>query len=205
MLPIYLLIVHNVTEYAYRGLLMGLLGLNYVVAGYVLGRREKRLGWPFLSAAAFLSLLVTGLTWPEPWIFVLSMAAITAVYVLMALWLKWAWLMIPALLAADLLILGLNRGVYNLAKPLEPALIISYGLSGCLLLVGGLLLRRRAHTLWAVALYLFGVVDLGLAYGTGLLVGGWLAVGMSAVTAAFLLAFSWLEREQIESMKLPPY
>ena len=202
MVPVYLLIDTYVDEYAYQGLLLGLLGINYVVAGFVLGRREKYLGWPFLTAAVFLSLLVSLLTWSEPWIFSLSTAVIAVIYALMALWLEWPWLLAPALLALDLTILGINRAAYALETPIEPALIISSAFAGGALILGGLALRRTGHTPWAWPLYLFGVINLALAYAGGLVFGGWLAVGMSAVVGLFLLAFAWLEREQFESEQL---
>ncbi|UCC54413.1 MAG: hypothetical protein JSV68_10685 [Anaerolineaceae bacterium] len=203
MVPVYLLINTYVDESAYQGLLLGLLGINYVVVGFVLGRREKHLSWPFLTAAAFLSLVVPLLTWSEPWIFALSTAVIAVIYALMALWLEWPWLLAPALLGLDLAILGINRAAYPLETPIEPALIISSAFAGGALILGGLALRRMGHSPWSWPLYLFGAIDLALAYAGGLVIGGWLAVGMSAVVALFLLAFAWLERDLFEQQKLP--
>jgi len=204
MLPIYLLIDTYVHEYPRQALMLGLLALNYVVAGFVLGRREKSLGWPFLTAAAFLSLVVFALSWPEPWIFSLSMAIFGAIYALVALWLAWPLLLIPALLALDLVVLGANRMAYDLSTPLEPALVISYAISGGVLLLGGLFLRGRKQSHWAWALYFFGAADLILAYYGAVIIGGWLAVALSATMAVFLLAFAWLERHLSDLLKLPP-
>ena len=53
MLPVYLTISLNVPAIHYQGLLMGLLGLNYTIAGYVLGRRELRLGGAILIRGSF--------------------------------------------------------------------------------------------------------------------------------------------------------
>ena len=204
MVPVYLLIDTYVDEYAYQGLLVGLLGINYVVAGFVLGRREKYLGWPFLTAAVFLSLFAPLLTWSEPWIFSLSTAVIAVIYSLMALWLEWPWLLAPALLGLDLTILGVNRAAYSLETPIEPALIISSAFAGGALILGGLVLRRTGRSPWAWPLYLFGAINLALAYIGGLVIGGWLAVSMSAILALFLLAFAWLERDQFEQLKELP-
>jgi hypothetical protein len=204
MLPIYLLVDTYIHVYPRQALLLGLLALNYVVAGYVLGRREKYLGWPFLSAAAFLSLVVFALSWPEPLIFSLSMAIFGAVYALVALWLAWPILLVPALLALDLVVLGANRAAYDLSTPLEPAMIISYAISGGALLLAGLVLRKRKHSHWAWVFYFFGAADLFLAYISGLVYGGWLAVGMSATMAVFLLVFAWLERDPWDQLEVPP-
>jgi len=203
VLPVYLLIDTYVNEYAIQGLLMGLLGLNYVVVGFVLGRRERNLGWPFLTAAAFLSLVVGALSWSEPWIFALSTAVIAILYGLVALWLEWPVLLLPALFALDLVVLGINRAAYELTTPIEPALVISYAFTGGALLLGGLALRRSSHSRWAFVLYLLGAVDLALAYAGGLLIGYGLGVGMSVTMAAFLLSFAWLERDLFMKMQLP--
>jgi hypothetical protein len=48
----------------------------------------------------------------------------------MVLWLVWPSLLAPALLGLDLTILGINRAAYSLERPIEPARIIFYTISG---------------------------------------------------------------------------
>lgn len=204
MLPVYLFLHLYVPVLANQGLLMGVLGLNYVAAGYVLGRRELRLGGPFLTAAAFLSVVVVVLTWGSPIVAGLVLASSAVLYLLAALWLGWEWLMVPALLAVNLAILSMNSVFFKSFDTLERALIVSYAFFGVVMALGGLGLRRAGETRWAWPLYLVGAVDLGGAYLAGLFVGWWLAIGLSAVLAAVLLAFAWLERAVFVERKIPP-
>ncbi|MCK4472288.1 MAG: hypothetical protein KAW49_10930, partial [Anaerolineae bacterium] len=88
MLPVYLIISLFVPALHNRGLLMGVLGLNYTAAGYTLGRQENRLrlGGPFLTAAVFLSVVAVVLTWGNPIVASLGLASVAVLYLLAALW-----------------------------------------------------------------------------------------------------------------------
>ena len=88
MVPVYLIISLSVKELVFEGLLLGLLGLNYVVAGYALGRRDRPLGWPFLSAAALLSVLVLVMTLEIPAVSLLTSVVVAALYLMVGLWLE---------------------------------------------------------------------------------------------------------------------
>ena len=204
MLSVYLVISLFVPALYNRGLLMGLLGLNYTAAGYALGRRELRLGGPFLTAAAFLSVATVVLTWGNPIVASLALGSVAVLYLLAALWLGWPWLLLPALLAVNVALLPVNFMLFEGIATLGRTLVVSYASLGVVLTLGGLGLRRAGEGRWAWPLHLTGTVDLAVAYLAGLFIGGWLAVGLSAVLALLLLAFAWLDRAGFVKLKLPP-
>jgi hypothetical protein len=204
MLPVYLILYLYVPSLAYQGLLMGLLGLNYTVAGYALGRRSLFLGGPFLTAAAFLSVVAVGLTWGDPVLASLVLGVVAVLYLGAALWLSWPWLLLAPLLAVHLLIFSLNDLLVAGGRSLAWALTISYGVLGLVLLLGGLALRRMGRAQWGWTLYAVCALDLAGAYLAGLILGGPLAVGVSVVMAVLLFSFAWLERAQVAELKLPP-
>ena len=204
MLPVYLVISLFVPAPYNQGLLLGLLGLNYTAAGYALGRRELRLGGPFLTAAAFLSIVVPVLAEGNPVVASVVLAVIAAMYLLAAVWLDWTWLLLPALLAANLAVLAINWMFLEGRAAVDHALIISYAAFGGVLALGGLGLRRTGKARWAWPLYGIGAIDLAGAYVGSLLVGGWLAAGLSAVLAVLVLTFAWLERDTFDERKMPP-
>ncbi len=204
MLPVYLLLDLLIPQPVHQGLLMALMCLGYLAAGYALGRRRRRLAWPFLSAATLLSAVVPVLTWESPWVASLILAALTALYALTALWLDWPWLLMPGLLAGNLAVLALNRVFFEPRTVLEVALIVSYTLLGIALVFGGLSLRRSGRPRWAWPLYLAGVLDLAVGYGASLGAGRWTSVALSTVTAGLLLAFAWLERDPLRAARCRP-
>jgi hypothetical protein len=204
MLPVYLILHLYVPNLVYQGLFMGLLGLNYALAGYALGRRTLFLGGPFLTAAAFLSVVAVALTWGDPVLASLVLGVAAALYLGAALWLSWPWLLLAPLLAIHLLTFTLNHMLVTGAQPLAWALTVSYGALGLVLVVGGLAVRRLGQDRWGWPLYLVCVLDLVGAYLAGLVLGGVLAVGVSAVMAVLLFSFAWLERAAVVERKLPP-
>jgi len=200
MLPVYLFLTQTVPALANRGLLMGVLGLNYLAAGYALSRREvsagdlPRRGGPFLTAAAFLSAAVVPLAWGSPIIVTLLLAVAAALYLGAALWLGWSPLLLPALAAVNLGVftaqeIFLGYGVVNLR-----ALDIAYAALTLALLLGGLGLRRLGQGRWAWPLYLVGAFNLAGSYGVALLDRP-LAIALSAIYATLFLAYAWLERD----------
>ncbi len=204
MLPIYLFTDLYVPVIAHRGLLMGVLGLNYAAAGYVLGRRKLHLGGPFLTAAAFLSVVIVVLTWGNPVVASLVLAPIALLYLLAALWLGWEWALLAALLAANLCVLAINGVFFKSFATLLRPLIVSYASVGAVVALGALGLRRAGQSRWAWPLYLAGAVDLGGAFVAGLFVGWWLAIGLSAVLAGILMAFACFERTAFAERNVPP-
>jgi hypothetical protein len=200
MLPVYLVIGLNVPAIHFQGLLMGLLGLNYTIIGYLLGRRELRLGGPFLSAAAFLSVIVVLMTWTSPPAASFVLAVVAFLYLAAALWLDWTWLLYPALAAVNLMLLSINALVFDYRPPFEPVLTASYTTLGVFLAIGGLTLRRLEQDRWSWPLYLVAVLDLGGAYIASLAIGGWLAILVSTALAILLLCFAWWERALISKV-----
>jgi hypothetical protein len=204
MLPVYLIISLYISPSENQGLLMGLLGLNYAAAGYALGRRELRLGGPFLTAAAFLTVITNILVWENPLITSIVLVATAILYLSMALWIGWEWLLFPALIALNLSVFTINDLLFESTRTLVNTLIISYGVLGTLSVIGGLVLRRTGETRWAWPLYIAGSVNLIGAYMGGLGSSDWMAIGLSVLISSILLTFAWLERTVIETKELPP-
>jgi hypothetical protein len=204
MLPVYLILTLYVPGLVYQGLLMGLLGLNYAIAGYALGRRSLFLGGPFLSAAAVLSIVAVGLTWGEPVVASLVLGVVAVLYLGAALWQGWPWLLLATLMAVHLLVFRVNDMFLVSAQTMASALTISYGVLGLVLLLGGFALRQQGQERWGRPLYLVCALDLVGAYIAGLILGGALAVGVSAMFALLLFSFAWLERAEVVKRKLPP-
>jgi hypothetical protein len=208
MLPVYLFLAQTVPVLANRGLLMGVLGLNYLAAGYALSRQEvgagtwprpstgsgHRRGGPFLTAAAFLSAVVVVLAWGNPLIVTLLLAVVAALYLGVALWLDRPLLLLVTLAGVHLGVftaqaIFLGYGVINLR-----ALDVAYAALALTLLPGGLWLRRQGHGRWATPLYVVGALDLAGSYAAALLDWPMLAIALSAIYATLLLTFAWLER-----------
>ena len=200
MLPVYLFLTQTVPALANRGLLMGVLGLNYLAAGYALSRREvsagnlPRRGVPFLTATAFLSAAVVALSWSSPVIVTLLLTVVAALYLGAALWLGWSPLLLPALVAVNLGVfttqeIFLGYGVVNLR-----ALDIAYAALTLALLLGGLGLRRLGQGRWAWPLYVVGAFNLAGSYVVALLDRP-LAIALSAIYATLFLGYAWLERD----------
>jgi hypothetical protein len=204
MLPVYLTISLYINELHNQGLFMGVLGLNYVLAGYILGRRRLQLGGPFLTAAAFLSVVTVALTWTNPLTATLVIPIAAALYLLIAVWLGWSWLLLPVLVLINLTALSINILLFGYQAPIDRALIISYGILGVVFTLGALVLRRRNQDSWSWPLYLIGGIDVCGAYLASFVSGGWLAVGISSVMAILSLSFAWLGRAFLEKqIKFP--
>ena len=204
MLSVFLLLNEMVSRSVYQGLLLGLLGLNYAAAGYALARRARRLAWPFLTAAAFLSAIIVFMIWEVPPVAGLVLAAVAVLYALVAVWLNWSWLLLPGLATVNLAVLAANLSFYQPRGATEGALVISYALLGMVLAGGGLALKRGQRESWSWPLYLVGAIDLALGLAGGLAAGDWLAVGLATVTAACLFAFAWWEREPFARLAISP-
>lgn len=205
MLPVYLFLTQTVPTLPDRGLLMGVLGLNYLAAAYALSRREvsagamPRRGGPFLTAAIFLSAAVVVLAWRSPVIVTPLLAVVAALYLGAALWLGWSLLLFPALAAANLGVFTAQEIFLGYSVADLRALDIAYAAMALALLLSGLGLRRLGQGRWAVPLYVVGALDLVGSYGAALL--DWpLAIALSAIYATLLLTFAWLARP---AMRLP--
>jgi hypothetical protein len=204
ILPVFLLLAWYIGDKSDSGLIMGLLGLNYTVVGYALGRRQLRHGMPFLSAAALLSVITAVMTYETPVINSIALAVIAVGYFLVALWLETPWLLYPMLLALNLCLHATHNATWELKAPTQ-VFEISYAALGVVLVLVGYALRRRAHEGWGWPLYVVASLDLLMAYGAAaVLETGYLVIGMSAVLTILLLTFAWLERSEFQKRKLPP-
>jgi len=204
MLPVFLYISMFEERLVQQGLLMGVLGMNYTAVGFVLGRRKLNLGGPFLTAAAFLTILTGIMTWGDPLIASLVFSWIAVLYVLAAFWLGWTWLLLPALASINLILLAVHRQLLGGALALSDPVILSFAILGAVFLFAGLGLKRSIQRDWHWALYLFGALDLIGAYFASLIEGGYLAAGLSAWLAALFFAFTWFEQEIFKRHSLPP-
>ena len=201
--PVFIYAGEYVEGLSNQGLLLGVLMLNYAAAGYALGRRVLRLGGPFLTAAAFLSVVVVVLTWDTAAVASLALALIAVLYLLAALWLRWSWLLLPGLAAVNVAVVAILRILFTGDLPWHSLTIIYAGL-GVALAVGGAWLRGAGYKAWGWPLYLVAALDLAGSYAAGLLLGGSVAILLSAVFALLALSLAWVEREVFAKAKLLP-
>jgi len=187
-----------------QGLVLGVLLLNYVAAGYALGRRALRLGGPFLTAAAFLSLAVAALTWMNSVVASATLVAIAGLYLFVALWLGWSALLIPALAAANLAIAAITAIFIPLDEAALRPISISTAALGTALAVGAVGLERVGQSRWTLPLYLVAALDVLVAYWAGLLLGAPLAIALSVVFATLALWLAWEKQAEFAALKLPP-
>lgn len=204
ILPFYLFINLSVPELYIQGLLIGLLGLIYAVTGYIFGRKELRLGGPFLTASAFLTIFTIVLTWENPIICSMVLVLVAALYLLEGLWLGWQWLLFPSILSINLGILALHRIITPNLINLEHPLVLSYFFLGVILAIGALILRRTGKSRWAWPLYITGALDLVGSYLVGFVIGGWLAITLSLIFSLILLIFAWMEQSTFIKFKSLP-
>jgi Predicted membrane protein (DUF2157) len=183
--------------------LSGLLAV-YAATGYLAGRRTLRLGGAFLSAAAFLSLVVVPLVWVNSTGATLILGAIAALYLLFAVWLGWPWLLAPALAALHLAVITGLDIFYSPASPWDQALTLAYAVAGVIMLLAGIYLRRTNRVRWAWPLLAFAALDLAGTFLSSLLLGGWLPVVLSAVYAILAFWLAWTEDRFFTEAKLGP-
>jgi hypothetical protein len=186
------------------GVVLGVLMLNYVAAGYALGRRELKLGGPFLTAGMFLSLAVVVLTWTNAVVASFVLGLVMVLYLLAALWRGWTWLLLPSLAAANLVVVTMLRIFFRAESPWEQTLTVIYTGLGVALTLGGAWLRSRSLGGWAWPMYLMGALDVAGSYIAGLALGGPIAIGLSLVFALVAFGVGWVERAALAKAKLPP-
>lgn len=199
------------------GLTLAGLLLLYTGAAVGLAQLRAELRWPFLTAAAALSGLVVLLTLGEAALVTGMLIFIAGLYLAVALWLRWPWLLLPTLAAINLAIVtGWNATDFELTPG---RFALSYG--GLGLILTGLAVglrqldwirarnsesemnsaRQISKTIashlnrWAWPVYLFAALDLVGGYGLSLIEGLPLAWLFSFGLAAIALALSWLERD----------
>ncbi len=186
-----------------QGIVLGVLMVMYVIAAFAGSVRTTQLSDPFLAAAALLSPLVTILTWKNPITVTVALGAIIILYVAVALWRKWSWLLLPAL--------GfVNLAVFTVMQILPGAsaeqFITVYAALGILLTLYGGMLRwldqSSAH--WRWSLYLVALFDLVATYLLALFISPSLAATLSMIFAVIALGMAWVERDLFTQSKLPP-
>lgn len=196
MLPTYLIIINNVNDPSNQGLLMGLLGVNFAAAGYVLGREKLERGGSFLSAAAFLTVVTVVLLRSDSLISGPVLIAIAALYLVAALWIRWQWLLLPSLVSIGLSVLAITtQYVGGTGSVLAESRIIAFAFVGTIFVGGATFLRQAKSKEWASPLFLIGTIYLGGAYLVSLTWLGWLAISLSSVLLILLLLNAWYERK----------
>ena len=204
MIPVYLLLGQYYPSFVPRGLFMGGLGLIYIAAGYLTGKKNLKWGTPFLTAAAFLSVAVVGLVWQDPLITSIILLIVAVLYLLIGLWLGWPLLLPPSLFSLNLgvftlieffyrydILLSTNRNRLN-------TLLISYLVLGIATLFGGFALQQRDKKRWTWPLNIAGVINLAGAYLLGLAAPDWLASLISGSVGLISLIFAWIDREEFK-------
>lgn len=204
LLPAYLWLDEVVPGVVNQGLLLGLLGLNFAFIGYILGQRQLRWGGPFLSAAALLTLLAPAMTWGHPTVTSLVLAVVAILYLLFALWQQMPMLLLPALVAVNVLALALNLIFVEPRFLFEP-LLITLAALGTVFTLAAFALRQTQAEAWAWPLYIVAVLNLGGSYWCGLFGVWWLSFGLGVVLASLLLGLAWGERELCARLKLPGF
>lgn len=190
--PVYLLANMHISEMQYQGLVMFGFGFLNFGTGYLIGRRNLKWGGAFLTAAAVLSAVSVIMTFGN-----LTFASIVLLiwfilYLLTAVWLKWAWLLVPALGALNLAAVTLNIEFISKSSRAE-MLTISYAGLGVLCWIIGRRLSRLEEKDWTWPLYILGFLDLFGAFMASIELRGWLAVGVSLTLGALFLVYASLK------------
>ncbi|MBI5054226.1 MAG: hypothetical protein HZB52_13320 [Chloroflexi bacterium] len=188
-----------------QGILLGALMVMYVVAAFAGSVRTTQLSDPFLAAAALLSSIVTILTWKNPITVTATLSVIIILYVAVALWRKWSWLLLPALGFVNLAVFTVLQILFPLGASTEQFIIVYAALGILLTLYGGMLRwigQSSAH--WRWSLYLVALFDLGTTYLLALFISPSLAASLSMIFAVIALSMSWVERDLFTQSKLPP-
>ena len=201
IVPVYIIAALRTGDVHAQGLQLSALGMSYVIAGFVLGRRELKQSGPFLTAAAFLSVVVVIMTWSVPQTSLIVLGVVAGLYLFTAIWQGWPISLVPALLAVNLFIFPLNKLMFD-GNLTTAHLTVSFTILGtiCLILARGL--QRFNAEKWRWPLILFGTVNFVNVYPTSLLLGKWHAISISVVLSAFLLLFAWWERAFFTKQKL---
>ncbi|HUN22517.1 MAG TPA: hypothetical protein PK299_05210 [Anaerolineales bacterium] len=201
--PIFLFARRNFPDTIIQGVIVLALMLVYVATGYLLGRKNLKWGGSFLIPAAFLSGLVVFLCWQNSSIVSCTLILIATLYILIALWRKWGWLLIPALLAVNLAVLTLLRIFFSVGSDGANTLTSLYGGIGVLLVASGAWLSWIQQQKWSKYLYLLGALNVFGSYFAAMYLGGILAGGLSGVYALVAFGLAWWERDTFEKVKLP--
>ena len=190
-----------------QGIVMAGLGVFDLGIGYVIGRRDLKWGGPFLTAAAFLSMISFAMTIDNLLVTSLVLIGWAILYPLVAAWLKWPWLVIPGMIAVNIALATLTlKYVSGSSQP--DVLTISYTTMGLLAWIVARVVGRIKNPDWTWPLYLMGTLDLIGAYLASLWLGGWMAISISlSLATLFLVYAAFTGRKTIEKLLYPilPY
>ncbi len=208
--PTYIFAKINFVDNTRVGLVLGALMLAYVGIAFLIGRarpvlqRAKGTVGAFLSAAVWLSLLSVAVLMPNYSVMTALLVVIGLLYAFCAVWLRWQWLTLAALLSLNLAVLTGVLSAYTARVDIQFAAAIGYGILGALLLAGAVELKRRGFLKWREPIYLVAAVDFLLAYALALTNNNALFVAISAVVAVAGFAMQWVEQGALGRMKMPP-
>lgn len=153
--------LQNMTQ---RGIAFGVMLLVYTLIAFYFAPRHLKWVTPFLSVAAFLSVLVPAMFIPEFWLVTLALVVIAALYAVMAVRLQMPPLLLAAIAAVGLAIGSGARIFYPLN--IELARVVAFGL--CAWAVILFFARRGLQYLrlneWAQPLHFGALANFGLTY-----------------------------------------
>ncbi|MFH0801368.1 MAG: hypothetical protein V2A78_03150 [bacterium] len=206
LLLFYIALTLFVPEHSYWGLLMGLLSVNYLLAGVFLGRDEVRSGappsrgGPFLSAAAAAGVLMLVLSWGYP-VIAAPLAALAAVCLLfVALWLKAPYLLLPALLALDVAVYPLLEIFLGTGVPPPATLGGVYAAMTFALFISAMFLLRGPYSNWSSPFFIVGFINMAGSYLLCFSEEVPAAI-LSVVYALLILRLAWPEKYDAEGEK----
>ena len=185
------------------GLAMGAWMLLYAAAGYFVGRARLVWSGAFLSAAAALSVGVPLLLALNSTVMTMVLVVIAFGYTFFAVWLRWRWLTLAAMVALNAALLPGIWSVPFARANSGRALVIGFAALGMAFIAGGVELKRRGMFKWRVPLYLVGALDLSFAFVGSLATDNLYAALISFALALIALAMQWVERAGLSKWKTP--
>jgi hypothetical protein len=149
-------------------------------------------------------MVVVPLVWGVPQVASLALGTLAVLFLLFAIWLRFSWLLLPTLAAAHILVISICNITYTAASPWQATLTIVYAIFGVTLILVSYWLQRRGKLGWAWPLLAFALLDLAATYLSALILGGWMAIGLSAVYALLAFWLAWAERDMPRFTKWLP-
>jgi hypothetical protein len=147
---------------------------------------------------------VAGLTWENAIVVSITLALVGILYFFAALWRRWNWLLFPALVIVDLLVITILRIFFNSQSPWIETLSITYAVLGVVMTLGGAWLRHTGLPKWGWPLYIAGGINIVGSYLASFSGRGWISIGLSIVFASLSLWLAWQERGVFSKAKIPP-
>jgi hypothetical protein len=205
-LPVYLLANTYITLIDNQSLVMFGLGLIYLVSGYLVGRRNLNWGGPLLTSAAFLSVVSSAMASGNLILVTIFLITWSTLYSLIAAWLKWSWLLIPGILAANLAVFTLNYEIALQNKEIIPEpmipffwenLIVSYSGLGIVSWFIARYLTRIIERDWTWPLYAIGFLNLAGGFVASLFMRDWIAFGITGLIAILFMVYARLKMIKI--------